>query len=234
MKQITFLVLFLAMASSSFAQKGLGLDGTLGFGINGSEIVNPVLLEGRVQWNDLLSSKLGIGLWNSGYKNTWREGDESAFTIFHISDSKALPSVQLSSRAEVPVFKFSGKQVHLFAEPKLIFLPFSARTTVLEENYYTISAISGVSGETYYDLTGSAENNLKCQSHPRLYYGVQGGLSMEAYKNFEIGLGFGYTNMDLFKDLRGLSLHGVNLDSYIPKSGMFLLSISLLYHYNLY
>jgi hypothetical protein len=233
MKRILFSTILLALACTGQAQKGFGLDGSLGFGLNGGELVNPLLLEGRIQWDDHFSSNLGLGLWNSGYKQVWKAGNETSFTIFHLSDSKPLPSVQLSSKAQVEVFRLLGRSVRFYAEPKLIFLPFSARTSMLEEDYYISDVVaSAAAGETVYKLSSSAQNTYKSECHPRFYYGLQGGLSTEVYENFDLSIGFGYTNMDLFKDLRGQSLHGVSLDNYLPRSGITLISISLLYHYN--
>lgn len=222
----------LSVATVSFGQKGFGLDGSLGFGMNGSEMINPVLLEGRVQWNDNFSTNLGLGLWNSGYKSVWNEEVGATATIYKLMDNKALPSVQISFKSQYPIGNFWGRDFKIFVEPKLIFLPFSARTTFLNELYYTIN----LDGEK---IPGPSEENfqtsLESDSHARFYYGIQGGLSVNIIDNFDLSVGYGYSNIDLFKDLRGKSVHGAvsdfNLEEKgLPAPGMQLISISL--HYN--
>lgn len=231
MKHSIVLWILLAVATFSFGQKGFGLDGSLGLGLNGSsEPVNPILLEGRVQWNDNFSTNLGLGLWNSGYKSVWSEENGTNATIFKLMDNKALPSVQLGFKCQYPIGHFFGRNFKIFTEPKLIFLPFSARTTYLNELYYTINIL----GEK---IPGPSQENVKtslksdCQA--RFYYGIQGGLSVNILENFDLSLGYGYSNIDLFKDLRGRSIKGYSLNNYLPAPGVQLINITLQYNYNL-
>jgi hypothetical protein len=239
MKRILFIAAFISVASGCFSQSEFGLDGTLGVGFNDGEAVNPILLEGRVQWNDYFSSNIGVGLWNSGYKNSWKSEGTSTLDIYHLSDNKALPTVQISLRGQVPIFKIQEKTVKLFIEPKMYFLPFSARTAKLEYTHFTetteASSYDYTDGSRFwkYNQANSGEQSLKSDCNPRLYYGIQGGFSMEIYKNFDFGIGYGYTNIDLFRDLRGKTLKVANLDDYLPKEGMKLLTISLRYSYRL-
>jgi len=235
MKRTLVLWTLLSITAASFGQKGFGLDGSLGFGLNGSEMINPILLEGRVQWNDYVSTNLGLGLWNSGYKSIWASETTTTKTIYKLIDNKALPSIQLNLKGQYPIGNFFGHDFKIFAEPKLIFLPFSARTTTLNELYYTI--------EPNGDVTpGPSEDNfqtsLKSDCHARFYYGIQGGFSVNVYEDFDLSIGYGYSNIDLFKDLRGHSIHGslsnFNLeDKGLPKPGMQLINVILQYNFNL-
>jgi len=234
MKHSILLGAFLFVVTLSFGQKGFGLDGSLGFGMNGSsELINPVLLEGRVQWNDYVSTNLGLGLWNSGYKSVWNEEVGTAATIYKLLDNKALPSAQLSSKVQCPIGTLFGHPFKLFAEPKLIFVPFSARTTDLNEWYYTIS----YNGTKKIYTPGPSEDNvktsLKSDSHARFYYGLQGGVSVNILENFDLSLGYGYSNIDLFKELRDKSIKGFSLNSSLPSHGLQLLQITIQYNYNL-
>ena len=235
MKHSIALWTLLSLATVSFGQKGFGLDGSLGFGLNGSEIINPILLEGRVQWNDYLSTNLGLGLWNSGFKTVWNTEIGTNATIYKLIDNKALPSIQLSFKGQCPIGNFFGHDFKIFVEPKLIFLPFSGRTTYLNELFYTINT----DGEK---IPGPSEDNfqtsLKSDCHARFYYGIQGGLSVNILDNFDLSVGYGYSNIDLFKDLRGKSIHGsvsdFNLDDKgLPVPGMKLVNITLHYNFNL-
>lgn len=223
----------LSIATASFGQKGFGMDGSLGLGMNGSEMINPVLLEGRVQWNDYFSTNLGLGLWNSGYKSVWNAESGTTATIYKLTDNKALPSLQFSFKGQYPIGKFFGRDVKLFAEPKIIFLPFSARTTYLNELYYSIT----YNGTDKIYTPGPSQDNvktsLKSDSHARFYYGIQGGLSVNILDNFDLSVGYGYSNIDLFKDLRGRNIKSFGLNNYIPVPGMQLINITLHYNYNL-
>lgn len=233
MKQAIVLWTLLSITTLSFGQKGFGLDGTLGLGMNGSEMINPLLLEGRVQWNDYVSTSLGLGLWNSGYKSVWNSEAGSSATIFKLTDNKALPTIQLGLNGQYPLGNLFGHDVSVFVEPKLIFLPFNARTSYLNELYYTISTVDG--NKVY--TPGPSEENQKTAftslSKPFLYYGIQGGFSVDIVDNFDLSIGYGYSNIDLFRSLRGKSIQGFGLDGYLPKPGMQLINITLKYNYNL-
>lgn len=230
-----FLVLWslFTISTYGFGQKGFGLDGTLGLGLNGSEMINPLLLEGRIQWSEKVSSTLGLGLWNSGYKAVWNTETSTNATIFKLTDNKALPTIQLGLAYQYPIGKFLGRDFSLFVEPKLMFLPFSARKTYLNELYYTIS----YEGSDKVYTPGPSEDNqvtsLKSECNSRFYYAIQGGFKFNLHENFNLSLGYGYTNIDLFKDLRGRSIKGHSLDTYLPNPGMQLINITLQYNYNL-
>lgn len=233
MKKFIVLCSLLSVALTSFGQKGFGLDGTLGLGINGSEMINPMLLEGRVQWNDQFSTNLGLGLWNSGYKAVWNTETGTNATIYKLTDNKALPTIQVGLDYQIPIGKFMGRDIGFYVEPKLMYLPFSARTTYLNELYYTIS----YDGTEKIYTAGPSEDNqissLKSECHGRLYYQLQGGFRINLYDNFDLSLGYGYTNIDLFKELRGRNIKGFSLDKYLPNPGMQLINITLHYNYNL-
>lgn len=233
MKKLLVLCSLLSIAFSGFGQKGFGLDGTLGLGINGSEMINPLLLEGRVQLDDHFSTNLGLGLWNSGYKAVWNSETGTDATIYKLTDNKALPTIQVGLAYQFPVGKLMDRDIDFFVEPKLMYLPFSARTTYLNELYYTIS----YDGTEKVYTAGPSEDNqktsLKSDCHGRLYYLFQAGFRINLHENFDLSLGYGYTNIDLFKDLRGRSIKGFGLNDYLPKPGMQLINITLQYNYNL-
>lgn len=233
MKHSLVLWALLSVTTISVAQKGFGLDGTLGLGLNGSETINPLLLEGRVHWNDYVSTSLGLGLWNGGYKSVWNAETGSTATIYKLTDNKALPTIQLGFKGQFPIGNYLGRDFKVFVEPKLMYLPFSARTTYLNELFYTIT----YEGTEKVYTPGPSEDNvktaLKSDCHGRFYYGLQGGISVNIIDNFDLSLGYGFTNIDLFKDLRGRSIKGFNLDSYLPDPGMQLISITLQYNYNM-
>lgn len=235
MKRILFSFTLLLFACSGFAQKGFGIDGSIGIGRNGGDLVYPFLLEGRAQFNDYLSVNLGFGLWNSGFKGNW-EGNktETAFTLYRLSSTKMLPSLQAGIRGQIPVFRLNEKQVRFFVEPKLYFLPFSAQTVNLKEIYYEKKA-----EETIYKATEKSDNTqIKSECHPRLYGGLQLGLAFELINNVDLAISYGYTKMDLFKDLRDKSIEDKAtikwpLNTYLPDTDLQLINISFLINFDL-
>jgi Outer membrane protein beta-barrel domain len=241
MKQIPLLFFLLLLAMNSFAQKGFGVDGSIGIGRNEGDLVYPLLLEGRMQFNDYLSVNLGLGLWNSGLKDSWNEDEPEAnfSTLYRLSSNKTLPSLQLGTRGQVPVFTLKDREIRLFVEPKLYFLPFSAQTVTLREVYYDMNTNSLTNEITYTEQKGTSKSeSMKSESHPRLYGGVQVGFAFELMENIDLAISYGYTNMDLFKDLRGTSiqdqsLKGRPLNPHLPRTDLQQLSVSFLVNFNL-
>ncbi|MDD4922136.1 MAG: hypothetical protein PHS30_06620 [Bacteroidales bacterium] len=236
MKQILFAFSLLLFAGNGFAQKGFGIDGSLGIGRNGGDLVYPLLIEGRMQLNDYLSVNLGLGLWNSGFKGAWEGLEETTSTIYSISSNKTLPSMQLGTRVQVPVFMYKEKQIRLFVEPKLYFLPFSAQKVELKESHYDLK-VDIITEEITYKPNGEPQyTRMKSDCHPRLYGGIQVGFIYELIENVDLAISYGYTRMDLFKDLRGVSMNdkAMNewpLNPYLPRKDLQMINVS--FHVNL-
>jgi hypothetical protein len=239
MKKIQLSLVFLLLAMSSFAQKGFGVDGSFGVGYNGGDLTYPILLEGRMQFNNYLSVNLGIGLWNSGFKDNWQEDATGTSTLYLLSSDKTLPSLQLSTRGQIPLFNYKNQQFRFFVEPKLYFLPFSARSADLREIYYSLK-VDEDSGEKIYTPTGKSDNtSMKSESNPRLYGGLQVGFSFELIQDVDLSISYEYTNMDLFKDLRGQTIKDSNskdlsLDEHLPtRKDLQLIKVGFLFNFDL-
>lgn len=233
MKRILFSFSLLLLACNGFAQKGFGIDGSIGMGYNGGDLVYPLLLEGRVQFNDYLSLNLGLGLWNSGLKDSWHVDTEITSTIYKLSSNKTLPSLQLSTRGQIPVFTYRGKDIRFFVEPTLFFLPFSAQKATLKGELFN-KETNDLTNVVTYTPTGQTTNvSLKSECHPRLYGGVQAGLMVDLTDNIDLAVSYGYTNMDLFKDLRGGSISGFQLNSTLPRANLQLFKIGFLVNLDL-
>jgi len=234
MKRILFSFALFLLAGDGFAQKGFGVDGSIGLGRNNGDPVYPLLIEGRIQLNNYFSANFGLGLWNSGFKDSW-EGNKTptTATLLQMSSDKTLPTLQFGPRAQVPVFSINDKKVRFFVEPKLYFLPFSAQTVDLKKTYYNITT-NALTGDEIYTPTGVTENaSMKSECHPRLYGGFQTGLSIELVENMDFAISYGYTNMDLFKDLRGQSLDGILMDGHLPKTDLQLINLSIRVNFDL-
>jgi hypothetical protein len=235
MKKVLFVCIALTIGQLCRGQQGFGLDGSLGFGLNGSEMINPIFLEGRVQWNDNLSTNLGLGLWNSGFKSVWSSEAGNTATIYKITDNKALPSVQLSMKGQLPLGRFLNHDWKIFAEPRLIFLPFSGRTTYLNELYYTIETDGTKTANPSED---NYQRSLNSDCHPRFYYSIGCGVSVDLWEDADLSIGYARSDIDLFKDLRGTAIQGSTTnfpldDKGLPKPGLHLITVSLNYHFNL-
>ena len=234
MKKKVLIIALWVMPFVVFCQQGFGLDATLASG-SGKGEVYPLLLEGRVQWNRFFSSNVGLGLWSSGYSKDWTTvaDDESAFTAYHLNDSKALPSLQLSSRLQAEILTIAHKAVSVYVEPGLVFLPFSGRTTHLKEDFFIKDVAQSSAGNTVYRLSHSQEYSLKGDCHPRCYASAQAGVSLRIQPNIDLCLGAGFYSIDFYNDLRGKTLNGHPLDSYLPDAWVVTKSISVRYHFNL-
>ena len=233
MKRILLSLSLLLLACNGFAQKGFGVDGSIGMGRNGGDLVYPFLIEGRVQFNDNFSLNLGLGLWNSGFKGGWKVDGTTTSTLYQLTSDKTLPSIQLSPRVQIPVFTLDDKQVRFFVEPKLYFLPFSAQKVNLEEIYHNI-IVDEITQEKTYKATGQIKNTtFKSECHPRLYTGIQAGLAVELVENVDLAVSYGYTKMDLFEDVRGKAIESWSFDPYLPRTDLHLISVSFLINFDL-
>jgi hypothetical protein len=225
---------FFAVGSVALnAQTWLGAEGSFGLSYNGGEPINAIQLSGRLHVNDYLSSNLGIGLWNTGLKETWKDmsGDAQTFTLKRLREGKAIPTLHWGLRGEMPLLKVKRLPISLFVEPSLIFLPFSSKTPTIEEVYYTLDPIETANqGTNVYKPTGSSQLfTLQTTNNPKLYYGVQLGVSTELKNQMYLGLGVGYSNLDLFNSLRNQTLHGVSLNDHLPRKGLTTVSLTLSY-----
>jgi len=236
------LFLFLSLSGIGFAQKGFGLDGILGTVNNSNNQVYSLFLESRMQFNDYFSTSLGLGLWNSGYKDSWFEAytNDKTATMFRLTDNQTIPGIQLNLRGQFPLFRVSDRLVKLFVEPRLFFLPFSARTVHLNETYLE-TEVNSETGNEYYvkrNVDPIYEGTLKSDCVPRFYWGLQGGFLVNLNEDIDLSISYGYSNLDLFRDLRGLSIKGHEVDTYYELDPYFsekhLLQLNVGFIYNFY
>jgi len=235
MKRILFSILLFFSAICVSAIDGFGIDGNLGAGLNGNEMVYNPSIEGRVQFNECFSSSLGIGLLNSGVKNDWTDETETSttFTSFRISSNSTTPTLNLGFRGQVYLFEVLGHPVSLYAEPKLIYVPFSGSQIDLYE-FSIKKEVDATTGEITYSEIGDPEYNfIKSPSHQNLYGSLSGGISIGIKENVELSLGYGYTNIDVFKYVRDKSINGSAIKDHIPGSGIQYINIGIRVNYNL-
>jgi hypothetical protein len=222
------------MAISVSAINGFGIDGNLVAGLNGDEMVYNPSIDGRIQWNDYFSSSLGIGLLNSGVKDIWSNETEtsSTFTTYRLSSNSTTPTLHLSLRGQVFLFETHGFPFYLYAEPKITFVTSSSRKLNLNELSYE-KGTNPQTGENTYTLTGEpVYNYITSPNHQDFYGSLSGGISVELKDNVELALGYGYTNIDVFKYVRDKSINGSALQNHLPGAGFQLISIGIRVNYS--
>lgn len=213
-----------------FSQTEFNVEGTLGVGLNGSEMINPILIEGRWNSSDYFSGSLGLGIWNTGFKHVWEEGDNNAFTIYHLNDNKTLATIQGGIKIQYPIVTILTFPLWLFIEPKVYFLPYTSRNPSLKEDTYTINLDkTASSGNPVYDHASPPLFTMQSASALQLGFGIQFGFATEIQNKIRIGVGFGYSNLDFFKQLRGKKIHNTLLDSHLPNKGLKTILLSLSY-----
>lgn len=229
---VTYLLcLFSGSFLSANAQSPLEIEGAFGFGLGESQPYSNMLISARIHYNTTMSSTFGLGLWESGYNKQWLTEASDAKTIFHLYDGKTLPIIQSGIKIQHPIGKIGLYPISIGVEPFVTFLPFSARTAHLEETYFSKDdAASTLAGKDIFERTGSADFAIKSACHPRVYVGGAVHFSTIVKESIRVQLGFGYTTLDLFKDLRTENLHGVPLNEHLPKSGIKYMSLAFSYH----
>ncbi len=228
-------VLFLLLAGIDglCAQTWIGAEGGFGLSHNGGEPINNLHISGRLHFNEALSTSLGIGLWNTGLRDTWKVENDVAktFTLHRLREGKAMPTLQWGLRGSMPLVKIHRLPFRLYAEPYLTFLPFSSKTvTNVESNFVLDPVATAAQGKDVYVASGNPQTfTLKTSNDPKLYYGLQLGVSTELKNQLFLDLGIGYSNLDLFNSLRNQTLHGVSLNNHLPRKGLTILSLTLSY-----
>ena len=235
MRKLIISMFLLCLVTGAYAFKGFGIDGNLVAGFSGSEMVYNPSIDGRIQWNDNFSTILGVGLYNSGVKDLWTNETENSttFTAYKLSSNYVSPTLHLSLRGQIPVFNAFGRQFYLYAEPKLIFMLYSGRELSLYE-YGMKKQTDPITGEASYTENGDpVMNTLKSECHPDFYGSVSGGLSFEIKDNFEMAVGYGYSNIDGFKYVRDKNIHGTALSGHLPGAGYSFINVSIRVNYDL-
>lgn len=235
MRRIIFSALLFAVSFYAFSINGYGIEGNLVTGLNGKEVVYLPSISGRVILNDYFSTSLGIGLLNSGVKKEWTDETETSttFTSFRLSSNKITPTLNLGFRGQLPLFEAFGRQVFLYAEPGLIYVPFSARDIDLHEFGFE-KKTSPIDGTVTYKQVGDPIlNSITSPCHQNIYGSISAGISFEIKENVDFLIGYGYNNIDVFKYVRNMSINGMELLNHIPGSGVQFLNIGVKVNYNL-
>ena len=233
LKIITAIIFTFSICASAI--NGYGIDGNLVAGLNGKEIVYLPSLSGRLILNDYFSTSLGIGLLNSGVKKEWTNETETSttFTSFRLSSNKITPTLNLGFRGQLPLFEAFDRQIFLYAEPGLIYVPFSARDIDLHEIGFE-KKTSPIDGTVTYKQVGDPSlNSITSPCHQNIYGSVSAGFSFEIKENVDFSIGYGYNNIDVFKYIRDMSINGVELRNLIPGSGIQFLNIGIRVNYKL-
>lgn len=233
LKIITAIIFTFSICASAI--NGYGIEGNLVTGLNGKEVVYMPSINGRVILSDYFSTSLGIGLLNSGVKKEWTDETETSttFTSYRLSSTKITPTLNLGFRGQLPLFEAFGRQIFLYAEPGLIYVPFSARDIDLHEFGFE-KKTSPIDGTVTYKQVGDPElNSITSPCHQNIYGSISAGFSFEIKENVDFSIGYGYNNIDVFKYVRNMSINGMELRNHIPGSGVQFLNIGVRVNYKL-
>lgn len=233
MKKTFILVLFLTTFLIAKSQNGFGLEGSAGLGLDKNQDATQMLITGRDYINENMSLGLGIGLWNSGFKRNWSAETDKTAIIYKLSNSNTTPLINLSLRYSLPLASFQSHEIRFFLEPSVNLLPALSGDALLTETHFTIQNVNGEKIITPDTPDKNKEYSYKSKTTQALYYQLQGGFSVALKENLNLNLGYGFSSMDLFKQLRGQSLSGFSLNNYLPKKNIQLITIGLQYRYNL-
>lgn len=239
MRTFSLSLLLLLSTLPGLSQEGFSLEGTVGSGTNRSPQVFVLWLEGKTHFNDFLSAGLGLGLWQSGYKDTWIETyDDLTATHFRLSDNQTLPALSLSVRGDWPLFNLGIKPLRLFLEPQIIGMPFTGRTVKLEENYL-LSLDPNANPPTYTPraLNPTFDGDYPISGKPQLGWGVRTGLAFQLNAHVDYFLSGSYTSLDPFESMKGTVLNArergvtINLDGYRPQRPLFFVNLGFAYRF---
>lgn len=239
MRTLNLYLLFLLCAPFTYGQEGYSLEGTVGSGMSRSPQAFSLWLEGKSHFNPYLSAGIGLGLWQTGYEDTWIStyNDLSA-THYRLSDNQTIPALSLSVRGEIPLFNLGNQPLRLFLEPQLIALPVNSRTVKLEENYllsldpnanpptYTPRAVNPVY-EGVYPLSGTFQ----------LGWALKGGFVYERSEHLDYILALSHQATDPFAVLKNKTLTAhergitINLDKYRPKKPLLFVHLGFAYRF---
>jgi hypothetical protein len=235
MKKLFFLISLLTVAASVSAVNGFGLEGNLVTGFSGKEVYYNPSIDGRVYFNDCFSAGIGLGILNSGVKDAWSNETENSttFTSFRLSSNTTTPTLNVSLRGQLPLFKLYGHMISFYAEPKLIYIPLSKRQIDLYK-YSFKKEIDSSTGEITYTQIGDTENsNVTSPNHHNIYGSISGGFSVEIKDDFELSIGYGYTNIDVFRYDRNENINGIGLADHLPGAGFQFLNIGFRFNYSI-
>lgn len=211
-----FLMTLVALNSSAI--EGFGIEGNLGLNFKeNSEDYFPSI-DGRIYLNKKLSASLGIGLFNSGFKKEWTDETTASttFTSFRLSSNSTRPTLNLGFRAGLPLFKISEHKVSVYAEPKLIYMPFNSRNFDLYQ--FEVERVTNpATGEITYNESEDPDYFiLEGSSVQSLFYNISAGVSVDLKDNLELSLGYSFSNIDLFKNYRQSKINNIQLNEHLP------------------
>jgi hypothetical protein len=207
--------LFILNAS---AIEGYGIEGNVGLNFKeNSEDYFPSI-DGRIYLKKNISASIGIGLFNSGFKKEW--SDETAtttnFTSYRLSCNSTKPTLNIGFRLGLPIVEISDHMLSVFAEPKLIYMPFNTRNFDLY-SFEVERKTNPVTGEITYEESEDPDYYiLEGTSGQSLFYTISTGISIDLKDNFELSLGYSFSNIDLFKNHRQSSINSIQLNDHLP------------------
>lgn len=240
MKTLGVCFLLLVSTLPCLGQEGFSLEGTVGSGMSRSPQAFSLWLEGKSHFNSYLSAGIGLGLWQTGYKDTWiSTNNDLTATHYRLSDNQTLPALSLSVRGEWPLIDLKDQPLRVFLEPQLLGLPYTGRTIRLEENYL-LPLDPNANPPTYTPRPNNPtyEGSYTFSGNFQLGWALRGGLAYQMNERIDYFLSVSYQSVDPFAVLknRTLSPHEgtttINLDAYRPQKPLLFLHLGFAYRFD--
>jgi hypothetical protein len=241
MKPLFSLFLSLLFYSQAFPQQGFELEGGIITTNNASTQVYALSLAGHYRFNELLSAGIGLNLWNSGYSDSWKEtsADGETATLFKLYDNQTVPGIETNIRIQKTLFSLNNKTFDIYVEPGLHFIPLTRRTVYLNETYLTLEPGSTIEDPVFQKrlINPSYQGVTKSDSHVAIGLGLNGGFVVELSDNLDLHLTLGYNWLDLFKEVRSMTVTGhennttYDLKPYFNEENLFLFEMAFNYHF---
>jgi len=207
-------LLLVVFSLSAQAQEGFSLEGTPGLSNPDKAQINSLLISGRYHWNPYVSTSIGIGLWNSGFKDSWLAPNDDLTAIFYkLTDNQTVPAIQWDVELRCPLLIPSIK---LFVAPNLTLLSVTDRKVTLTKTYLIQETDPESQGIRYIPRNTDPveQSSLETSSHSNLYPGFRTGIYLPLTKNMAVSLGCQFSKINLFYSLKNQSIDGVSLDPY--------------------
>jgi hypothetical protein len=239
MKTLGVCLLLLVGSLPCLGQESYSLEGTVGSGMSSSPQAYTLWLEGKTHFSPYLSAGIGLGLWQTGYKDTWiTDHDDVKATHYRLSDFQTIPALSLSVRGEYPLINLGDQPLRLFLEPQLIGLPYTGRTVKLEENYL-LFLDPNANPPTYKPrpVDPTYEGSYKYSGGIQLGWALKGGLAYQMNERVDYFLSVSYQSIDPFASLKNQTLATredgvtIDLDTYRPQKPFLFLHLGFAYRF---
>jgi len=221
-------LLFTLLLQPAFAQDQNGFELDAGLSDSNSNMIN-YSMSGLYSPFKYCECLCGISGWSSHIKRSWNITQSQKIVSYTYDSQNTSVTVQLGVRLVIPIYKFNDKVFALFAQPYLTLNPFPISTVKLDAVDFAIS------NPTPNQITTQIGENERqfTKSNYHFFHGGAGyklGASLRI-ENFLVYLSYGFNNLDLFKNIKGLEVDSQKMNLYLPSVRLVTYSVGLVFYY---